>query len=347
MAELLKPQGYATALIGKWHLGLSKERSPVAQGFDYYSGVPLSQVDKGQCGHEEYYKRQWRIQDTKGRDEVEYNPCEEEFTQRCTKEAISFIDRNKDRPFFLYVAQLMVHIEVVASPEFVGKSPRGVYGDACQELDWSTGQILDHLKKLGLDENTIVVYTSDNGGVPRRNSTVLQTTSSSNLPLRGSKFEMWEGGSHTPCIIRWPGKIPGGRVSDELADVTDFLPTFAHLAGAKLPEDRAIDGLNLWPFLNGTQTNSPRQMHAYFGDLEARKTHALRVGPWKLIYRSKGEPSLYNLKTDLSEKKNVAKDHPEIVKQLTAYAAQVNAALKADKPRPLPPVLPAQEENKP
>lgn len=209
IAEILKPQGYATALIGKWHLGLSKEKSPVAQGFDYYSGVPLSQIERRNPDpHAWYWKRQWRIEDSAGRNDVEFNPCEAEFTQRCTKEALTFMERNKDRPFFLFLAQLMVHNEVVATTNFVGKSEKGIYGDACQELDWSVGQVLDKLKQLGLDEKTIVIYTSDNGGPAYGNpagrqanaatNSVYQSHLPSNLPLRGAKFSVWEGGNRTP-----------------------------------------------------------------------------------------------------------------------------------------------------
>jgi hypothetical protein len=131
--------------------------SPVAQGFDYFSGVPLSQIERGpHPTHDSYYRRQWRIQDAAGRDVVEYDPCEELFTQRCTQEAVEFIRRNHERPFFLYLAHPMPHGEIVASPKFAGKSPRGVYGDACQELDWSVGQVLDALTRLGLDQRTVV-----------------------------------------------------------------------------------------------------------------------------------------------------------------------------------------------
>jgi arylsulfatase A-like enzyme len=337
IAELLKAQGSATGLIGKWHLGLTQDKSPIAQGFDYYSGVPLSQIQRDPKAHAEYYKRQWRIQDATGRNDVEHDPCEEQFTQRCTKEALAFIDRNKARPFFLYLAQLMVHVEVVASPEFVGKSPRGVYGDACQELDWSVGEVLDHLKKLGLDERTLVVYTSDNGGTTARNHVVPQTSLASNLPLRGHKFQIWEGGNRVPCILRWPGQIPADRVSDEIVGVVDFLPTFAHLAGATVPQDRAVDGLNVWPFLHGDLPRSPRQTHSYYN---ASGAEAVRVGPWKLV----GQNALFNLQTDLSETTDVAAQHPDIVEQLRSFRVGVVAALKADKPLPLTPSVLAPRE---
>ena len=268
------------------------------------------------------------------------NPSEEQFTQRCTKEALAFIDRNKDRPFFLYLAELMVHVEVVASPDYVGKSPRGVYGDACEELDWSVGQVLDHLKKLGLDGRTLVIYTSDNGATVARNYSVPQTSLGSNLPLRGHKFESWEGGSRTPCIFRWPGQIPAGRVSDEIVGVVDMLPTFAHLAGATVPTDRAIDGLNLWPFLHGDRPTSPRQTQVYYGYPHSKKGggEAIRVGPWKLVGKE-----LFNLQTNLSEKTDVAIEHPEIVQQLSAFQIEIAAALKADQLLPPPPALPAQK----
>lgn len=341
MAELLKSQGYECALIGKWHLGLSATMTPISQGFDYFSGLPLSQIERFKSSrHDEYYKRQWRIMDARGRDEVEYDPCEEQFTQRCTTEALAFIERNKNQPFFLYLAQPMVHNEVVASPEFVGKSQKGIYGDACQELDWSVGQVLDKLKALGIDENTIVVYASDNGATLRRNAQVRQTHLGSNLPLRGYKFESWEGGSRVPCIIRWPGHIPAGRVSDEIVSITDFFPTFAALSGAKLPADRPVDGMDLWPFLHGDVAHSGRQLHIYCG---RGKSPALRVGPWKII-KNEESTQLFNLQKDPSEVEDVADQNPEIVRQLSDYQTQVNAALNGDKPLPQPPLT--GEKNK-
>jgi len=231
----------------------------------------------------------------------------------------------------------MVHVEVVASPEFVGKSPRGVYGDACQELDWSVGEVLDHLRKLGLDERTLVVYTSDNGGTTARNHVVPQTSLASNLPLRGHKFQIWEGGNRVPCILRWPGQIPADRVSDEIVGVVDFLPTFAHLAGATVPQDRAVDGLNVWPFLHGDLPRSPRQTHSYYN---ASGAEAVRVGPWKFV----GQNALFNLQTELSETTDVAAQHPDIVEQLRSFRAGVVAALKADNPLPLTPSLFAPKE---
>lgn len=340
IAELLKAQGYATGLIGKWHLGLPKEKSPVAQGFDYYSGVPLSQIDHGpNPAHDSYWKRQWRIQDAGGRDEVEYNPCEEEFTQRCTKESLAFIDRNKDRPFFLYLAHLMVHHEILASPGFVGKSAKGIYGDACQELDWSVGQVMDKLKQLGLDDNTLVVYASDNGGPSYlncypsyKNPKVVQTHPASNHPWRGHKGTTWEGGSRVPCIVRWPGRIPAGRVSDSLVGMVDFLPTIAGLTGAPLPGDRPVDGENIWPLLHGDTTATTRRLHVYHGIWNPKET-AVRVGPWKLV----NGKQLFNLQEDPPESRDVAARHPAILSGLQAYQTRVAAALKADQPLPPPP----------
>jgi arylsulfatase A len=335
LAELLKTQGYATGLIGKWHLGLPKPMSPVAQGFDYFSGLPLSQIERGPSKHDRYYKRQWRIMDATGRDEVEYNPCEEQFTQRATKEALAFIERNQSHPFFLYLAEPMVHTEVVASPDFIGKSQKGVYGDACQELDWSVGQILDKLKALGLDKRTLVVYTSDNGATQARNSQVQQTHLGSNLPFRGYKFQPWEGGSRMFCIVRWPGRVPAGRVSDEITDVVDFFPTFAAVSGAKLTNDRPVDGVNLWPFLSGATAQSGRRFHVYAGVMG--KGNAVRVGPWKLV----NGKELFNLASDPSEKNDVAAAQPAILKKLKAYQTHVAGAMKADRPLPPPPALQA------
>lgn len=234
--------------------------------------------------------------------------------------------------------------------EFVAKSRKGIYGDACQELDWSVGQVMDKLKQLGLDEDTIVVYTSDNGGPSYRNgyptykesTTVFQSHPASNVPLRGFKGTPWEGGSRVPCIVRWPGKIPPRRISNEMAGMVDFLPTFAHLTGVKVPEDRPIDGINLWPLLHGDMELSQRQVHVYYGIWNARET-ALRVGAWKLV----NGKQLFNLQTDLSEAKNAAGKHPVILKQLQAYQAQVIACMKADKPLPVAPNLNTERQSEP
>lgn len=337
LAEALKQQGYATGLIGKWHLGLSREMSPVAQGFDYFSGVPLSQIERGpHRTHDSYYRRQWRIQDAAGRDVVEYDPCEELFTQRCTQEAVEFIRRNHERPFFLYLAHPMPHGEIVASPKFAGKSPRGVYGDACQELDWSVGQILDELARLGLDQRTVVAYASDNGAQEKNvNREVPLLTKGSNTPLRGFKWSPWEGASRVPCIVRWPNRIPGGRTSDELVAIVDFFPTLLGFAGAAPVAGRVIDGLDLGPFLLGEADASPRRIHLYGGYGESG-IDTLRVGRWKLVR----ERQLYDLGADISETRDLAAITPDIARQLTAYLVRASEAIKADVPLPPPPDIP-------
>ncbi len=323
LAEVLKSQGYATACVGKWHLGDQVQFLPTRQGFDSYFGIPFSN-DMGQTDRPRAsYPPLPLLRNEKV---IETEPDQRLLTQRYTQESIAFIEQNKDRPFFLYLPHTMPHWPQYASEQFAGKSKNGKWGDAVEEIDWSTGQILDALKRLDLDENTLVCFLSDNGGATRHGA--------SNAPLRGGKGSTWEGGLRVPFIVRWPGQIPAETTCQELACSMDLLPTFARLAGTTEPSDRVIDGKNIWPLLAGhPDAHTPHKVFYYYfkGDL-----HAVRSGDWKLFVAKRGqgrqrgrsvpiEPELYHLGQDIGEKTNVAKEHPEIVQKLQSL---VEAARK-------------------
>ncbi|MHC4665786.1 MAG: sulfatase-like hydrolase/transferase [Planctomycetota bacterium] len=319
IAEILKRRGYATCCIGKWHLGDQPEFLPTRQGFDYYYGIPYSN-DMG--------AEQWRTNPPlpllRNEEVIEAPAVQDTLTQRYTDEAIKFISKNKDRPFFLYLPHTMVHDPLHASDAFRGKSANGRYGDAVEEIDWSTGRILKTLRDLKLDEHTLVVFTSDNGAS--------HNYGGSNAPLRGHKGTTWEGGMREPAIMWWPGRIPAGKTCDEMAVTMDLLPTFASLAGAKAPTDRTIDGRNIWPLMAGrANAKSPHEAFYYY---QIDQLQAVRSGKWKLHLhlrpkkRNWGKPipeaplALYDLENDIGEENNVASRRPSVVKRLLALAAE-------------------------
>jgi len=259
-------------------------------------------------------------------------------TQTYTKEAIGFIRKHRDEPFFLYLAHNMPHVPLGASEAFRGKSKRGLYGDVIEELDWSLGQILTALRELGLDEHTLILFTSDNGPWVERQ---IGDYGGSADPLRGSKMMTWDGGPRVPCIARWPGRIPAGKVSGELVTTMDVLPTFAGLAGATLPDDRILDGRDAWPVLSGQpDANSPHEAYYFYCYTHLQ---AVRSGRWKLVLPRPAKPpwcgwsarmvdaveelSLYDLKTDIEEKHNVAGQHPDVVTRLMGLIEKARADL--------------------
>ncbi len=289
LPELLKQQGYATAIIGKWHLGNQDMFQPLAHGFDYWYGTPASNSQgfdptikqyAEDCVWREGYTRESVVKMKEApcplvRDNVviEVPADQTQFTQRYTREAVRFITEHKDKPFFLYLPHNMVHIPVNASPDFVGRSKFGIYGDAIQELDWSTGEILKTLKDLGLDQNTLVIFTSDNG--PHLGQ------GGSAGPLRGAKGSTFEGGVRVPCVMRWPGKIPADRVTDEPAAIMDLLPTLVTRAGGTVPTDRVIDGKDIWPVIAGKDgAKSPHEAICY---LRGRGVSGIRMDDWKYL----------------------------------------------------------------
>jgi len=350
IAEVLKTKGYATACIGKWHLGDEKPFLPTNQGFDSYFGIPYSNdmtvnpnmdVATDVVWREGMTLETMRDFDAKKknwvpllRDEavVEY-PCDQTtLTQRYTNEAIEFIDANQDNPFFLYLPHTMPHIPLFVSEDFVGiNEARDIYGCVIEELDYSVGRVIDALQERGLDENTIVIFTSDNG--PWLNLKNAATHAGRADPLRDGKFTTYEGGMREPFIIWAPGRTPAGTVCSELAGTIDILPTFAELAGAEVPSDRIIDGRSIVPLIEGRpDAVSPRETVFY-------RTNGVRVGPWKLLTGGRSTvksqpagpfPELYNLEEDIAEENNVAADHPEIVARLTAILDEYKADLAAN-----------------
>lgn len=320
IAEILKEKGYATACIGKWHLGDQPGLLPTDHGFDRYLGIPFSN-DMG-FDNSQPYPPLPLMRDDKV---IEEEPDQRYLTKRCTEETLAFIEENQSKPFFAYVPHSMVHWPHYASPDFEGKSKNGIYGDVVEEIDWSVGQILNKLKDLNLEERTMVLFTSDNGGGGARGNIV------SNLPLRARKGNLCEGGIRV-CTLAWGlGLIPGGTVCHEMVTAMDLLPTFAHLAGATVPSDRILDGKNITPLLKGEPgATTPHEAFFYRRGLDL---YAVRSGPWKLFVKANQAPypgqrnsvriepgTLYHLERDLGETTNVAMAHPDVVARLEKLA---------------------------
>jgi len=338
IAEILEEEGYATACVGKWHVGDHPTMMPTNQGFDKYFGIPYSN-DMWPWRND--YKKKKPPSDLfpdlplyRNNEVVEHNPDQNLITQRYTEFALRFIEANKDEPFFLYLPHTMPHVPLGVSEKFSGTTEYGRYGDVIEEIDWSVGEILKTLKKHKLDKKTLVIYTSDNGPwLPYGNH------AGKAKPLREGKGTTFEGGMRVPCIIRWPERIPSGSVNHEMATTMDFLPTIARLAGSQAPTDRVIDGKNIWPLMSGEP--GAKSPHATFFYHWTYDLQAVRKGPWKLHfphqYRHQtgspgkdGKPagqidalidlSLYNLEEDIGETKNLADQHPDIVKELKTLA---------------------------
>lgn len=323
IAEVLKTVGYKTGMFGKWHLGDQPSFLPTQQGFDEFFGIPYS--------HDihPYHPRQKKFQFPplpllEGEQVVEMDPNADYLTQRITERAIGFIEKNKDNPFFLYIPHPIPHRPIHVSPEGMKNVPVDIkealgnengtidyrtrdkiYAHAINEIDWSVGEILDALKKYGIDDNTMVVFTSDNG----------PSIGGSAVPLKGKKGSTFEGGMRVPAVIRWPKKIPAGQINNELLTAMDFLPTFAQLAGAKLSEERIIDGKVIWPVLSDYK-KSPHEMFFYHKE---NNLEAVRSGKWKLRIKGDLAPALYNLDEDIGETTNVISGQDSIVARLTNY----------------------------
>ena len=324
LAEVAKSRGYATMMIGKWHVGHLPEFLPTRQGFDHYFGLPYSNdMHKGRPGFPPLPLY---------RDEqvIETEPDQSQLTKRYTEEAVKFLRARRDQPFFLYLPYTMIHAPVAASANFKGKSAEGLLGDSVEEIDWSVGQIMATLKELGLDERTLVIFTSDNG--PDRRPAP---------PFSGNKATNLEGGVREPCLMRWPGRIPAGTTCDRIAGNIDVLPTLAKVIGAEAPKDRVIDGRDLSPLLADPSAPPVRDTHLYV--TAAQKLEAIRQGKWKLFLlepaKRKGETSrqtgaLYDLSTDLAELTDVSAKHPEVVATLRQEATTRWTELEAHK-RPI------------
>ena len=339
IADMLKAQDYATACIGKWHLGDEAQYLPNRQGFDSYFGIPFSndmsvnrnsKVAKNIVFREGMTLDSLREEKWRGhkvplmrQDEVvEYPVDQSTLTKRYTEHAVNFINENKDEPFFLYLAHSMPHIPIFASEEFQGKSARGLYGDVIEEIDWSTGKILETLETLGIAENTLVIYTSDNGPWNLKNG-----HGGSALPLRGFKFQTYEGGMRVPMISQWKGQIPSGTVCSEVASTIDLLPTIAYLTDGEM-SGQTVDGKNIWQLLSGEKVNSPHEEGFYY--YKDTIAEAIRVENWKL--RIVGDSvELFDLTSDISESTSVAKDNPEMAEKLKKQLRDFDKKLKLDK----------------
>ncbi len=331
IAEVLKAKNYATKAIGKWHLGHLPEFLPTAQGFDSYYGIPYSNdmdyvaPKNGQPGY-------WNIPLMRDTTIIERPANQNTLTQRYTQEALKFIHENADRPFFLYLAQTMPHVPLFASEDFEGVSARGLYGDVVHEVDWSVGQVLKTLRDEGIEKNTLVIFTSDNGPW-----LVQGLNGGSAGLLTGGKGTTWEGGMREPMIAWWPGTVPPGTISLDLASTLDILPTAAALAGAPLPKTE-LDGYNILPVLKG-EKKSDREVFYYFrGD----ELYAVRYGPWKGHFITQtaypdgpqemhNPPLLYHLENDPGERFDVASKHLDVVEKLQALYLDESSKLGRSK----------------
>jgi len=357
IAEILKTRGYATAAFGKWDLAGHTQKAsayeldllPTHQGFDEYFGTPSSNDST--------------VNLLRGTEVVENNADMSTLTQRYTDEAISFIRRSKDRPFFVYLAHSMPHTRVAASPAFAGKSAAGLFGDAVEELDAHVGRLWETLRSAGLDESTYIIFTSDNGPwfldrplsapddartrgpqgqlkYPFNQRDERGAHYGSAAPLRGAKASSWEGGFRVPCIVRAPGRVSAGTTCHEIASTLDLLPTLAKLAGATAPADRIIDGRDIGPLLHGTAgATSPTEAFYYYCHT---RLEAVRAGRWKLhpprpenkawsVFGAPtetaalAEPLLFDLEADIGERNNLAAHNPQVVAQLLALAEKARA----------------------
>ncbi len=343
VAEILRRRGYATACVGKWHLGHLPEFLPMKQGFDSYYGIPYSNDMNIRKGAESGPPL------LRNGELIEHPANQATLTKRYTEEAVKFIRASKRKPFFLYLPHTMPHLPLAASGEFKGNSKRGLYGDAIEEIDWSVGEVLKTLKACGVDEQTLVVFTSDNGPWIR-----FGARGGCALPLRDGKGTIYEGGMREPCIMRWPGKIPAGLLCNEVATTMDLLPTIAGLTGGQVPTDRVIDGKDIRPLMTGKPGATSPHEALYYYPKQTTVPMAVRCGKWKLhkagkryktwkddngrwMHRKVELPTeLYDLEADIGETRNLADAHPEVVRRLTEMMDRFDADLKKHS-RPIGP----------
>lgn len=337
LAEGLKGAGYQTACVGKWHLGHLPQFLPTNNGFDAYFGIPYSndmdRVAEKKLGRSIFLKpevKYWDVPLMRDTEIIERPADQTTITKRYTEEAINFIRQYQKAPFFIYLAHSMPHVPLFRSKEFEDKSRRGLYGDVIEEIDWSVGQILEELKSQGLDQNTLVWFCSDNGPW-----LIFNEQGGSAGLLRDGKGSTWEGGMREPTLAWWPGHIPAGSVSQQLGSTMDIYTTALKLGGAEVPGDRVVDGVDLTPVLMNSG-EGPRDEMVYY---RGTRLMAIRKGPWKAHFITKpaygrepfqehDPPVLYHLEHDPSEKYNVAKDHPEVIQELTAAAKKHQKTVK-------------------
>lgn len=348
IASMLRKQGYATGIFGKWHLGHTREFLPLQHGFDEYVGLPYSNDmwpvgydgNPQTKGQKSFYPPLPLLEGNRQIGVITSLGDQDGLTTLYTERAVAFIRKNKDRPFFLYLPHSMPHVPLGVSAKFRGKSAQGMYGDVIMEIDWSVGQVLQEIQRLGLDDRTLLIFASDNG--PWLN---FGNHAGSAGPLREGKGTAWEGGVRVPCIMRWPGRIPAGSVCNGMAATIDLLPTIASITGSTLPS-REIDGVDILSLMEGRRNVAPRREFFYYYEGEL---HAVRSGKWKLHfphgYRSyvgvtpgkDGVPgpyasgttalALYDLENDIGERTNVAAEHPDIVSNLKELGEEARQTL--------------------
>lgn len=325
VADVLKGQGYRTKIVGKWHCGDQPEFLPTKHGFDEYYGLPYSN-DMGIQGKPENRHKRVPLPLLRNDEVIQEQPDQRGLTERYTEQCVRFIRDNKEGPFFLYLAHMYVHVPLFVPQRFLKQTENGGYGGAVECIDWVAGVLFDELKRQGIDENTMVIFTSDNGSRARGEG-------GSNAPLRGTKATTWEGGQRVPFIVRWPGKVPAGKVCDELVTSMDFMPTFARLTGTTEPQDRKIDGKDISALIFGEDgATSPHEIFCYYIQ---QRLEAVRKGKWKLhfgkgqMFAAQSDPinELYDLESDIGEEHNVFDEHPDIVAELRAAADMVRKDL--------------------
>jgi arylsulfatase A-like enzyme len=332
IAQLLKEKGYATALIGKWHLGHQKQFLPTKHGFDHYFGTPYPNDHEPVrvIWEKQANQPDWRPPPLPlYRDlTVVEEPAElDRLPHRFTVEAVKFIKENRHRPFYLHLANIETHTPYFVNSRFQGLTKGGAYCDSVASLDWTVGEIEAILIDLGLTENTLVVFSSDNGplldspaDLPKVYGRYGTTNTERKHKLRGGKGSVWEGGARVACLMRWPGKIPAGSTCDEVIAGFDFYTTFAKVGGAEIPKDRIIDGKDITPLMFGEKdAKSPHDAFYYYQNL---RLGAVRSGKWKLMFGgpNQSKPALYDLDADIAETSDVLAAHPDEVKRLQALA---------------------------
>ncbi|MDP6667670.1 MAG: sulfatase, partial [Dehalococcoidia bacterium] len=319
IASLLGDVGYATKIVGKWHCGDQGEFLPTRHGFDSYFGLPFSndmgrQVDINpgdKSAQAELRRNRPPLPLLRNEEVVQEQPDLRALTERYVEEAVGFIRQNATGPFFLYFAHMYVHLPLYAPEGMVKASENGDYGACVAGIDWATDVILCELKRLGLEDDTLVIFTSDNGSR-------LDNQGGSNGSLRGRKGTTWEGGQRVPCIVRWPSRVPAGVVRKQLATTMDLYPTLARLVGAEVPTDRTIDGVDISPLLFDEDPGaSPREDFVYYDE---NRLEAVRDGKWKLHVRKRNEEiaELYDLESDIGETENLYDSNPGVVAALSA-----------------------------
>jgi arylsulfatase len=352
IAEVLKKRGYHTAAYGKWHVGHQKKFLPLQQGFDEYLGLPYSNdmwkynldgtaATPEQDPRKAAYPPLSLIEGNEMIREIKTMEDQAQLTTLYTERAVSFIHKNRNNPFFIYLAHSMPHVPIAASSKFRGKSEQGLYGDVLMEIDWSVGQIMDQLKKEGLAENTLIVFTSDNGPW-----LLYGNHAGSAGGLREGKSTSWEGGQRVPCIMKWTGHIPEGTTCNRMASTIDLLPTFARLTDAPMPQKK-IDGVNILPLMMGDEKANPREVFLYY--YHSTWLEGIRKNEWKLVFPHKSQTyegyapgnngqagkagtaefgyALYDMRRDPGERYDVKDSYPQVVTELKKLADEARKEL--------------------